>query len=143
MEGGAWHFQNRTRKYQLQNTSHSHTRKGAEFNFFVHFSCSVLPMSKAFGNFFLPDPNCWLGSAKLLAASTGISPIFLWTTFISCNCFYFILLKIKLLLFDIVVVVCRALYFASPRMGSSLATSLMSAYYPVLLSGSSLGKSGL
>ena len=94
VEGGAWHFQNRTRKDQLQNTSHSHTRKGAEFNFFVHFSFSVLPMSKAFGNFFLPDPNCWLGSAKLLAASNGISPIFLWTTFISCNCFYFIKNKI-------------------------------------------------
>ena len=67
VEGGAWHFQNRTRKYQLQNTSHSHTRKGAEFNFFVHFSFSVLPMSKAFGNFFclirivgLDPQNCSL-----------------------------------------------------------------------------------
>ena len=32
----------------------------------------------------------------------------------------------------------RAIYFASPRLESSLAASLMSAYYPVLLSGSSL-----
>lgn len=32
----------------------------------------------------------------------------------------------------------RAIYFASPRLGSSLSASLMSAYYPVLLTGSSL-----
>jgi len=32
----------------------------------------------------------------------------------------------------------RAIYFASPKLESSLAASLMSAYYPVLLSGSSL-----
>lgn len=32
----------------------------------------------------------------------------------------------------------RAIYFASPKLDSSLSASLMSAYYPVLLSGSSL-----
>ncbi|XP_023338919.1 uncharacterized protein LOC111709482 isoform X2 [Eurytemora carolleeae] len=32
----------------------------------------------------------------------------------------------------------RALYFASPKLDSSLSASLMSAYYPVLLSGASL-----
>merc|ERR1719347_683950 len=32
----------------------------------------------------------------------------------------------------------RAIYFASPKLESSLAASLMSAFYPVLLSGSSL-----
>jgi len=32
----------------------------------------------------------------------------------------------------------RAIYFASPKLGSSLSASLMSAYYPVLLTGSSL-----
>merc|ERR1711936_483654 len=32
----------------------------------------------------------------------------------------------------------RAIYFASPQLGSSMSASLMSAYYPVLLTGSSL-----
>ena len=32
----------------------------------------------------------------------------------------------------------RAIYFASPKLESSLAASLMSAYYPVLLSGSEI-----
>jgi len=32
----------------------------------------------------------------------------------------------------------RAIYFASPKLGTSLSASLMSAYYPVLLTGSSL-----
>ena len=56
---------------------------------------------------------------------------------IMCHCQFFGLIPIFILLIIFILINCitlrslRAIYFASPQLGSSMSASLMSAYYPV------------